>query len=226
MQRAGWAPDKLFMPTEDIEDDKPKKFAVELASLTGKSAEDIWLTIGKDNILTFFQTYPAFFRKENLYSFLRSMFDVHVVMTKRLPGAKPPELLIQPVSSTEAVLSYRSSRGMFGYMKGLLAGAAEHFKENIQTEIIASSPDSMSVKIKFPQPIRSTVSYPLNRLLSFGIFRSVPIKIGLLTMVAALILSSAFAMAGLASPLWGAVAGGVAALVFCLPASQAFAHRC
>ena len=216
MQRAGWPPDKLFMPTEDVEDDKPKTFARELASLSGKSEDDVWLAIGKDNVLTFFQAYPAFFRKESLYSFLRSMFDVHVVMTRRLPGAKPPELLIQPVSSDEAVLSYRSSRGMFGYMKGLLAGAAEHFRENIQTQVVASSPDSMSVKIKFPKPIRATISYPLNRLLSLGIFRSVPVKIALATTLMALVISSGLALAGLSSPVWGAIAGGLAALASAL----------
>ena len=213
MQRAGWPPDKLFLPTEDVEDAKPKSFAKELAALTGKSEDEIWLIIGKDNILTFFQVYPAFFRKESLYSFLRSMFDVHVVMTKRLPGANPPELLIKPISNTEAILSYRSTRGMFGYMKGLLAGAAEHFKENIHTEVVASSADSMSVKVIFPKPIRTTLSYPLNRFLSLGIFHSVPLKVGFLTTLAALALSSILALAGLSSPLWGAVTGGIAALI-------------
>ena len=213
MQRVGWAPDRLFMPTEDIDDAKPRNFAKELAASTGKSEADIWLAIGKDNVLTFFQVYPAFFRKENLYSFLRSMFDVHVVITKRLPGANPPELLIRPISDTEAILSYRSKRGMFDYMKGLLAGAAEHYKESINTEIVASSADSMSIKIKFPQPIRTTVSHRLNRLMSFGIFRSVPVKIGLLTTLAALGISAILALAGLTSPFWGAIAGGMAALV-------------
>ncbi len=213
MKRVNWAPDKIFLPTEDVEDSKPKNFAKELAALTGKSEDEVWMTIGKDNVLTFFQAYPAFFRKENLYSFLRSMFDVHVVMTKRLPGANPPELLIKPVSNTEAILSYRSQRGMFGYMKGLLAGAAEHFRESIQTEMVASSADSMSVKIKFPKPIRNTVSHRLNRLFSFGIFRSVSVKIGILTTLAAIVISSLLAVVGLTSPLWGALTGGLAALV-------------
>ena len=213
MQRVGWAQDKIFLPTEDVDDARPKKFAKELSALTGKSEDEIWLAIGKDNVLTFFSAYPAFFRKENLYSFLRSMFDVHVVMTKRLPGANPPELLIKPISTTEAILSYRSQRGMFGYFKGLLAGAAEHFKEPIQTEIVTSSADSMSMKIKFPKPIRTTISHRLNRLFSFGIFRSVAVKIGLLTTIFALLISSIFAVSGLSSPLWGAVVGGVASLV-------------
>ena len=141
------------------------------------------------------------------------MFDVHVIVTKRIPGANPPELLIQPVSDSEAILSYRSQRGMFGYLRGLLAGAAVHFQENIQTEIVESTAGSMKIKIRFPQTIRNTVSHSLNRLLSLGVVRSVAAKIALLTTLLAVVLSSGFSMAGLSSPLWGALSGGIGALV-------------
>ena len=216
MKKVGWEPDRLFTPTEDVEDAKPKAFAAELAVALGKTEDEIWMAIGQDNIGTFFRTYPAFFQKENLYSFLRSMFDVHVIVTKRIPGANPPELLIQPISDTEALLSYRSQRGMFGYLRGLLAGAAAHFQENIQTEIVESTTGSMKIKIRFPKTIRNTVSHSLNRLLSFGVVRSVAVKIALLTTFLAVTLSSGFSLAGLSSPLWGAVSGGVGALVAAL----------
>ena len=216
MKKVGWEPDRLFTPTEDVEDAKPKAFAAELAGALGKTEDEIWMAIGQDNIGTFFRTYPAFFQKENLYSFLRSMFDVHVIVTKRIPGANPPELLIQPISDTEALLSYRSQRGMFGYLRGLLAGAAAHFQENIQTEIVESTTGSMKIKIRFPKTIRNTVSHSLNRLLSFGVVRSVAVKIALLTTFLAVTLSSGFSLAGLSSPLWGAVSGGVGALVAAL----------
>ena len=213
MKKVGWQPDRLFSPTEDVDDAKPKGFVAEISALTGTTQDDIWLTIGKDNINTFFKIYPAFFKKENLYSFLRSMFDVHVIITKRIPGANPPELLIKPLSETEAMLSYRSQRGMFGYLKGLLAGAAEHFKEPIQTEIAESSADSMKIKIRFPQPIRNTVSHGLNRALSLGMFRSVAVKIALLSTLLGVGVSIVLPAIGLTAPVWGALAGGAAALV-------------
>lgn len=213
MKKVGWPADRLFSPTEDVDDAKPKNFVAEIASLTGKPQDDIWMAIGKDNIQTFFKIYPAFFKKENLYSFLRSMFDVHVIITKRIPGANPPELLIKPLSETEALLSYRSQRGMFGYLKGLLAGAAEHFKEPIQTEIASSSADSMKIKIRFPQPIRNTVSHGLNRALSLGMFRSVAVKIALLSTLLGVGVSIILPAIGLTAPVWGALAGGAAALV-------------
>jgi methyl-accepting chemotaxis protein len=213
MQKVGWPADRLFSPTEDVDDAKPKNFVAEIASLTGKTQDDIWMAIGKDNINTFFKIYPAFFKKENLYSFLRSMFDVHVIITKRIPGANPPELLIKPLSETEALLSYRSQRGMFGYLKGLLAGAAEHFKEPIQTEIASSTADSMKIKIRFPQPIRNTVTHGLNRALSLGMFRSVAVKIALLSTLLGVGVSILLPAIGLTAPVWGALAGGAAALV-------------
>ncbi|HWR29820.1 MAG TPA: heme NO-binding domain-containing protein [Negativicutes bacterium] len=213
MKRVGWEPERIFTPTEDVEDAKPKAFMAEIAAATGKTEDEIWMAMGKDNIKTFFRIYPAFFQKENLYSFLRSMFDVHVIVTKRIPGANPPELLIEPISDTEAILSYRSRRGMFGYFKGLLAGAAEHFKEAIQTETVASSADAMKIKIRFPKTIRNTVSHGLNRFLAFGVLRSVAIKIGVLSTILALGISAILSFGGLASPIWGALAGGISALI-------------
>ncbi|VBB05261.1 Hypothetical protein LUCI_0468 [Lucifera butyrica] len=211
MKQVGWPKDKMFLPTEEVEDDKPRQFVAFLASRLNKTEDAVWLDIGKDNVKTFFQVYPAFFRQENLYSFLRSMYDVHVVMVKRIPGAKPPELLIEPVSEYEAVLSYRSRRGMFGYLKGLLAGAAEHFQENIQTETIESSAEHMKIKIRFPQAITYTTTYHLNRLLSFGVIRSVPVKVAVAVTVLSLIVDGGLAAAGTGIPLWTAVLNGVLA---------------
>lgn len=218
MQHVGWQSDKMFLPTEEIDDAKPKAFVAYIAQRTGKSPDDIWLNIGKDNVLTFSQAYPAFFRQESLYSFLRSMYDVHVVMVKRIPGAKPPELLIEPVSEYGAVLSYRSQRGMFGYMKGLLAGAADYFKEDIKTEVLESSAEHLKMAITFPKPITHTTVYRFNKLLSFGAVKSIPVKIGVVVAAVSLLVDGLLAAAGVAVPLWtallsGAVAAGGAAVL-------------
>lgn len=211
MEYAGWLGDKIFLPTEDVEDAKPKRFVGFLAQHTGKTEDEIWLIIGKDNVVTFFNIYPAFFKQESLYSFLRSMYDVHVVVVKRIPGAKPPELLIKPISEFEAVLSYRSQRGMFGYLKGLLAGAAEHFKEEITTEIIESSADSMKIKVGFSKPITHTVTYRMNQMLSLGVVKSLPTKIGIAAAILTALINGGLTIVGIPIPIWTAVVGGVAA---------------
>lgn len=211
MEHVGWPRDKIFLPTEEVADEQPKKFAAYIAAKTGQPEEAVWLVIGKDNIRTFSQAYPAFFRQENLYSFLRSMYDVHVVMVRRIPGANPPELLISPVSEYEAVLSYRSKRGMFGYLKGLLAGAAEYFKEDITTEILEASPEHMKIKIRFPRPITHTVRYRLNEWLSLGIIRRLAGKIGLAAAAITLAVVAGLNLVGLSVPWWTALASGAGA---------------
>lgn len=208
MRHVGWEQDKMFLPTEEVDDAKPKAFVAYLAERTGKTQDEIWLNVGKDNVKTFAQAYPAFFRQESLYSFLRSMYDVHIVMVKRIPGAKPPELLIEPVSEYGAVLSYRSKRGMFGYMKGLLAGAAEHFKEDIKTEITESSSEHLKMLITFSKPITHTTVYRINQLLSFGMVKSIPAKIGVAVTVLSLLVDGALVMAGATIPLWTALVSG------------------
>ncbi len=211
MQHVGWQPDRMFLPTEEIDDAKPKAFAKYLAEQTGKTQDEIWLNIGRDNVKTFSQAYPAFFRQENLYSFLRSMYDVHVVMVKRIPGAKPPELLIEPISEYNAILSYRSQRGMFGYMKGLLSGAAEFFKEDIKTETVESSAEHLKMRITFPKPITHTKVYRFNKLLSFGVMKSIPAKIGLGVACASLVVDLVLVAIGVNVPLWTALVSGAVA---------------
>lgn len=216
MRYAGWEPDKIFLPTEDVDDDMPRRLAAYLAEHTGQSQDQVWLAIGRDNIRTFSQVYPAFFRQENLYSFLRSMYDVHIAMTKRIPGASPPELLVEPLNEHQAVLLYRSQRGMFGYLKGLLAGAAEYFDEEITTEELAAAADSIRIKITFPQPIARTRHYAVNKVLSLGIIHSLPVKIGLAALVVGLVgaTASGAAPAALAvATLAGVAAWGAAALL-------------
>lgn len=213
MAHVGWTADRMFLPTEEVNDAQPKKIVAFLAPKLGKTEDEIWQEIGKDNVKTFFSAYPAFFQHENLFSFLAAMYDVHVVMVKRLPGAEPPELLIEPVSEYEAVLSYRSKRGMFGYFKGLLSGAAAHFKEEIKTELIESSSEHMKLKIRFPKPISQTIHYRFSKLLAFGVIRSLPAKIGVATAAFSLIVNAILSAVGAEIPLWSAlISGGLAAV--------------
>lgn len=219
VKKIGWQNDHLFLPTEDIEDKKPAQMVEHIARSTGKPAGEIWRAIGKDNIAAFFRVYPAFFQGKNLYAFLSSLYDVHVEIVKRIPGARPPELLLRPVSETEAVLSYRSKRAMFDYFQGLLEGAAEHYQERIETRIADRTADSIEIAIRFAYPIRRVKSYALSRC--FGFAGSAAAKIGVFTALSGWI--AAFALwpfgAGLAlwSPfLMGALAYG-GALLFLRP---------
>jgi len=196
---------KIYKPSEDIEDIKPNAFVDYIASKKGKKSIEIWTELGEDNVGTFHQLYPSFFQHDNLYNFLRSMFDVHVVVTQKIPGAKPPILGITPVSKYEAEMTYQSKRGMFGYFHGLIKGAAKHFNEVIEVTILEQSEGYTKIKIKFPNEIYYKKKFKWNTLLGFGLIKSISGKIalgsGLLTAVTYGVLSQ-FIDGG---PLFGAV---------------------
>ena len=43
MKRAGWEPGRIFTPTEDVEDAKPKAMVAEIAAAIGKTEEEVWI---------------------------------------------------------------------------------------------------------------------------------------------------------------------------------------
>lgn len=173
-------PDHLYTPTEDVEDTLPNRMVEYIAKKKRISVYDVWKTIGIDNITSFQEDYPGFFNHDNLYSFLRSMYDVHVVVVEKIPGAKPPILGVHPIDSHKAEMTYKSTRGMFGYFHGLIQGAADHFGETIVVDVIEQSTDYTKINITFENQIYFKKKYPVSRLLSFGgIVRTIEAKIAI-----------------------------------------------
>lgn len=207
LQTMGFPSDKLFTPTEEVEDSKVKSFISFLSSKSGKPESEIWKLIGMDNIVTFAKDYPAFFKQDNLYSFLRSMYDVHVVIASRIKGAKPPLVSIKPISDYVAQMSYESQRGMFDYFHGMLQGAAKHFGENIKVETVEKTSTKTVINITFEDKILYRKSYKLNKIFSLGLIKDVGVKSG----VASLLLSGI--PSAIVFGLFGAVPGIVTVLL-------------
>lgn len=173
------SPTKIFKPIEDVEDKVARGFLDYIAKKLGKSSDEVWKTMGISNITTYSKVYPAFFRYKNLYSFLKAMFDIHVVVTKRVPGANPPILGIEAVDKYTAHMTYESSRGMFPYFHGMLEGAAKYFKEDIKVDIIEKTDTFTKIGITFPQEIYIQKRFMFNKALSLGFIKSMEGKIAL-----------------------------------------------
>jgi methyl-accepting chemotaxis protein len=185
LEHHGISPDKIFTPTEDIEDSKALGFVNYIANKIGKDPSEVWRQIGIGNIETFSKDYPAFFRYKNLYSFLKSMYDIHVVVTKRIPGAKPPILTVEPLDKNKAIMTYSSPRGMFAYFHGMLEGASRYFNEDIQVEILEERKDFTKISVTFPMEIYNMKTYRFNKLLSFGFIKSFEAKVGVASLLLA-----------------------------------------
>ena len=185
MEQNGWEPNRLFLPLEDIEDTAVDKFMELLSRAQDMTKAALWQEIGRDNVHTFSEVYPSFFKGKNLYTFLASMYDVHVEVVKMVSGAKPPILLMKPISSHEAIFSYDSPRGMQDYFRGLLQGAIEFFHETLSVQVIEQTPTRLKLKLRFTSPIWEEKTFPVNRALGFT--NSVAQKISLVSFVVTLI---------------------------------------
>lgn len=144
---------------------------------------DLWKIIGKDNVKSFYEGYGSFFKKDNLFHFLDSMNDVHQVVRKRISGSKPPVLDMEIKSTSTVHLTYRSKRGMFSYLLGLLDGAKSHFNEDVKIEELYRTETEMELALTFPYPVRKKKKYRLNKWLSLGFIKNTGIKANVLGLV-------------------------------------------
>ena len=183
MINLGISHDKIFTPSEEVEDRVALGIVENIGKKMNKSSDEMWKTMGNHNVTTYTKTYPAFFRYENLYSFLQAMYDIHVVVTKRVSGAKPPILGIKPVDKFTAHMTYSSPRGMFSYFHGMLDGAAKHFKEPIEIETLEKTKDFLKLAIKFPNEIYYNKNFPINKALSLGFIKNMEGKIAVASLL-------------------------------------------
>ena len=188
MNQVGFGSEKIFSPLENVDDGQMNNLINYISKKTNTNIKELWTNIGKDNIMSFFNDFPAFFQHENLYSFLRSLFDIHVVMTQKFPGAKPPIVSIEPIAAREAIFTYKSKRGMFDYLHGLLKGSAEFFKENITIDEIERTDSSVKLKINFENDIHYVKVFRFNKLLSLGFIKSIGAKAAIFTFIVSVII--------------------------------------
>ncbi|PRR82152.1 heme NO-binding domain-containing protein [Clostridium vincentii] len=214
MNNIGWGSGKIFSPIENVDDGEVKKIIKYIAEKENMGIGLLWRKIGQDNIKVFSNDYPAFFDHENAYSFLKSMFDVHVVMTKKFAGAKPPLVGIEAISRTEAIFSYKSSRGMFDYFLGMLDGTCEHFNEKVKIEQILKTDSELKLKLTFDKDIYYSKKYFFNRVLSLGFMKNFGAKAGVFTfIISAIVMIPLLGIDNLIKGLIGSSVSGLAAFV-------------
>lgn len=179
---SGMPKDVTFTPLEDVTDTKVFEIINNIAKGGNLSVKELWYKIGVDNVLTFSQDYPGFFRRDNAYQFLKSMNDLHVIVMKRFSGAKPPILDMELMGGNKVHFIYRSKRNMYDYATGLLNGVKAFFKENYTIKEVSRSDGEMVMEIEFEYELIESHNYFLNRFLSLGGWmRNIAVKTGLFT---------------------------------------------
>lgn len=136
-RKHGLDPDRVYSPVEDLPDNVPIEISKDLASTKGLSYDDLWYKTGKENLKTFFEHYPEYFKKSGALSFLAAMDLVHRVLTRRIRGATPPRIFFRALSEKKAIVRYQSRRNFKKYFLGLVEAASEFFNDPIKYKIVS-----------------------------------------------------------------------------------------
>ena len=189
IESIGLDPKRAISPLENIDDKIVEKMFSAIAEHYKITKSQLWDIVGKDNIKSFHNIYPLFFKKANMFLFLSSLNDIHVVVRKRVSGSNPPALDMQVIGKNEATITYKSNRNMFDYFIGLLDGTIEHFKENVKIEELSRKDGILVLKLSFDYELIENKTYVFNKLLSLNLIKSFPIKLFLFSIIPSLILS-------------------------------------
>ena len=176
----------------------------------GLTTDEVWRTVGRNNINSFSKWFPSFFERSSLKAFLMMMDNVHAQLTKMIKGANPPRLIPQEIDDKTFTITYQSKRGLFEYFQGLLEGAAEYFNEKMELEVLDKSQLSdgthqMVMKIKVEKGTKVYRKFTATKILSLGFMKYIPAKMALAPAVAATVVT------GLGTGDWmiGAVSGAI-----------------
>ena len=173
----GIAQDHIFSPLEDVPEAVVDRMAKFLASKSSVSLEELWKKTGRANIQTFFRWYPMYFKKKGLLSFLSAMDMVHKILTRRIPGARPPRVFFETLDSFRAKIRYQSHRDLRFYFLGLVEGASEYFQDPVEIQVLGEgkTPENqnfLEITVKATKPYGQYVPLKGFRLLSLGLFKS------------------------------------------------------
>lgn len=189
LEASGIDPTKTISPVDHIEDEKIFHFIDSVAKDKQLTTEELWLKIGEDNVISFYNGFGSFFKKDNVFQFLSSMNDVHQVVRKRIKGSNPPGLDLVVTGPKTATLTYRSKRNMYDYLHGLLVGVKTHFNEDVLIEEIHRQDGEMTLTLTFPYEVRKKKTYRFSKLLSLGVIKRTDLKIGLFLTISAFLLT-------------------------------------
>lgn len=91
--------------------------------------------------------YKSIFSKfKSAREFILGMDDVHIMVTKTVPNARPPRFTYNFTDDKTLVMTYDSSRGLIRLLMGLVKGLGRHFNEKLTVSKI----NDRSLKIVFP----------------------------------------------------------------------------
>ena len=127
----------VHLISEAYPDEEFHALARRACAVTGAEAEALMHEFGAfAGGTTFPRLYPAFFSVAgDARTFLLTVEDrIHELVRATIPAARPPQLVVEPLSDESRRITYASPRRMCTLLSGLLEGTTSHFGEPVDYE--------------------------------------------------------------------------------------------
>lgn len=148
-EKSGFSPNQIISLSADIDDTTVVTLLKNTCDTLGVTMEqagdafgDYWVNSYSPAI------YKSIYTKfKNAREFILGMDEVHVMITKTVPNAKPPRFTYDFKDDRTLVMTYSSSRGLILVLMGLVRGLGRYFNEKLTVTKI----DERSIKIVFQE---------------------------------------------------------------------------
>jgi hypothetical protein len=124
---------RVFTAVESYPDEDILRLVTEAVGLTGVPADVLLEAFGQFLVPTYLSVYGSLVKPtwRTLDLLQHTEHTIHRVVRVRQPGAAPPELRVERVSSSEVSVTYASRRRLCAVARGIILGVAEHFRETV-----------------------------------------------------------------------------------------------
>lgn len=190
IDRMGWDDINRIKDISNISSREAQKFMQEVANIKGVDVNYVWLGLGERINEEFIKRNRDLINYKNLYDFLNKLNTIHGKIGEEIRNIYPAKILLKPLSEREAYIIYNSPREMYYYFLGLLKVWAEYFNENLNYDENIEADGSIVIRFKFTYDIVTNYNFRINKILSFKILKSFPLKVMIPGYIATFIIST------------------------------------
>ncbi len=132
LEKAGFS-QKTYFKDKIYPDEEAVAIVKAASELTGASPENIMEDFGKFLMPLLMMLYRDHIQPEwkTVDMLMHTEANIHDVVRKEMPDAKPPKLQFERIGDKEVRLHYNSPRCMSAVAKGLIRGVADYYGEEV-----------------------------------------------------------------------------------------------
>jgi len=134
LEAAGLPRNSSFLAMQDIPDADVLKVVAsscKVLNITLQQAADAFGDYWVNDYAP--KIYKAYYRLSNsAKEFLLNMDNIHKIVTKNIPNARPPRFTYKWENDKTLVMSYQSTRGLIDFLVGLIKGVGKYYKEDLK----------------------------------------------------------------------------------------------